>query len=330
MTRRLLSTAGIVIAGAVLLTGCGAMGASQSQAPGIGMPAPATDGGGLPEWAGEPESAPFPGEQESSGGASGGDTGASDTVPAEAADEDRAVIISGSLAMRVGDPIEMADAVSDAAQSRGGSIDRRAEGASTDFQPAWAMLTVRVPAQQVQDLLSALRALGDVTNVDLGEEVVTNQVRDLEVRVNASRASVERLTTLLTTAADTETLLEVEAQLTQRTSELEQLLSQQRTLTDQVAMSTIEVRISSTSVEGPTGTPSFWDGLVAGWSAFLAWGAVALFGLGQALPTLVILALLALVAWLVGRRVIKRLPGRTRGSTSGAAVTNPATTAPVE
>lgn len=319
MTRRHLSMAGIVIAGTVLLTGCGAMGASQSPAPGIGMPAPATDGGGLPDWAGEPEAAPQPGDEESAGG----DTGSSDDVPAEGTDEDRAVIISGELSMRVGDPIQMADAVTDATQARGGSIDRRAEGASTDFQPAWAMLTVRVPAAQVQDLLSALRALGEVTNVDLGEEVVTNQVRDLEVRVNATRASVERLTELLATAADTETLLEVEAQLTQRTSELEQLLSQQRALTDQVAMSTIEVRISSTTVDGPTGTPSFWDGLVAGWSAFLAWGAAALFALGQALPTLVILALIALVVWLVVRRILKRMPAR-RPAAQAPTVDNPA------
>lgn len=326
MTRRLLSMAGIVIAGTVLLTGCGATGASQSPAPDVGMPAPATDGGGLPEWAGEPESAPMPGNEESAGD-SGGDLGEGGDLPSQDVDEDRAVIISGSLSMRVGDPIEMADAVSDAAQSRGGSIDRRAEGASTDFQPAWAMLTVRVPAEQVQDLLSALRALGDVTNLDLGEEVVTNQVRDLEVRVNASRASVERLTELLSTAADTETLLEVEAQLTQRTSELEQLLSRQRTLTEQVAMSTIEVRISSTTVEGPTGTPSFWDGLVAGWSAFLAWGAAALFALGQALPTLVVLALLALVVWLLVRRIMKRLPARTT-PVAGAAIVNPAHPAP--
>lgn len=315
--------AGIVIAGTVLLTGCGAMGSSQPSGPGIGMPAPAEEGGGLPEWAGEPEEAPQPGNEESSGGDSGVDMGASDAVPAEAADEDRAVIISGNLSMRVGDPIQMADAVTDAAQARGGSIDRRAEGASTDFQPAWAMLTVRVPAEQVQDLLTALRALGDVTSVDLGEEVVTNQVRDLEVRVNAARASVDRLTELLATAADTETLLEVEAQLTQRTSELEQLLSQQRALADQVAMSTIEVRISSTTVEGPTGTPSFWDGLVAGWNAFLAWGAAALFALGQALPALVVLALIALVVWLIVRRILKRMHAR-QPATQAAAVENPA------
>ena len=327
MTRRLLSMAGIVIAGTVLLTGCGAMGSSQPSGLGIGMPAPAEEGGGLPEWAGEPEAAPQPGNEESSGGDSGVDMGASDDVPAEAADDDRAVIISGELSMRVGDPIQMADAVSDAAQSRGGSIDRRAEGASTDFQPAWAMLTVRVPAAHVEDLLTALRGLGEVTSVDLGEQVVTDQVRDLEVRVEASRASVDRLTDLLATAADTETLLEVEAQLTQRTSELEQLLSEQRALEDQVSMSTIEVRISSTTVEGPTGTPSFWDGLVAGWSAFIAWGATALYALGQSIPALVALAILALVAWLVIRRLLRRLPAPA--AAPGSAVANPAPKAPL-
>ena len=123
--------------------------------------------------------------------------------------------------------------------------------------------------------------------------------------------------------------LEVEAQLTERTGELEQLRSQQRALDDLVAMSTIGVDIRSTTVEGPTGTPSFWDGLVAGWGAFLAWGAATLFALGQAVPTLIVLAVLGLVVWLIVRRALKRRP--QRATVTGPAVENPATTpAPVE
>lgn len=311
MTRRLLSMAGIVIAGTVLLTSCGAMGASTvspGAEPGIGS---------APDWGGMPS-------QEESG--DGGDTGASGGgQPQAAADEDRAVIISGSVAMRAGDPLGVADAVSDAAEARGGAIDRRAEGASIDFEPAWATLTVRVPAVEVDGMLDAVRALAEVTTLDMGEQVVTNEVRDLEVRVNASRASVERLTELLTTAADTETLLEVEAQLTQRTSELESLLSQQRSLEEQVAMSTIEVQIRSTTVEGPTGTPSFWDGLVAGWQGFLAWGATFLFGLGQSIPALVILAAIALIALLIIRRTRKWMLARPQPM-HGTTVVNPVTT----
>ena len=313
MTRRLLSMAGIVIAGTVLLTGCGAMGASTVS--------PGSEPAVSPDWGGAES------PQEESGGdgsldESGGDSGASGGDPQQAADEDREVIISGTVAMKASDPLQTADAVADAALSRSGTIDRRSQGASTDFEPAWATLTVRVPAAEVDGMLDTLRELAEVTRLDMGEQVVTNQVRDLEVRVNASRASVDRLTDLLATAADTETLLEVEAQLTQRTSELEQLLSQQRALEEQVAMSTIEVQIRSTTVEGPAGTPSFWDGLVNGWNAFLAWGAAFLFGLGQAIPTLVILALLGLLAWLIIRRVMRRMPSRATGG-HGTTVVNP-------
>jgi hypothetical protein len=322
MTRRLLSMAGIVIAGTVLLTGCGAIGAGTSSPesePGV-MP------GSAPDWGGVEGPMPLPDEATDGGGFA--EEGGDPSLP-QATDEDRAVIISGTVGMRAADPIGMADAVADAAEARDGAIDRRAERASTDFEPAWALLTVRVPAAEVDGMLDALRALAEVTHVDMGEEVVTNQVRDLEVRVEAARASVDRLTDLLATAADTETLLEVEGQLTQRTSELEQLLSQQRALDEQVAMSTIEVQIRSTTVEGPSGTPSFWDGLVAGWQAFLAWGATFLFGLGQSIPALVLLAAIALIAWLVIRRILKRRPART-APVDGATVGNPVAATPVE
>lgn len=304
--------AGIVITGTVLLAGCSAAGSSDYPHAEQGL-------GSAPDWAvteQEPSSggsgAPADGSAES---AEGGDAQA-------ATEEDRAVIISGTVAMRAGEPLQIADAVAVAAEARGGAIDRRAEGASTDFEPAWATLTVRVPAAEVEGMLEALRGLAEVTTLDLGEEVVTSQVRDLEVRVDASRASVERLTELLTTAADTETLLEVEEQLTQRTSELESLLSQQRSLDEQVAMSTLEVQIRSTTVEGPTGTPSFWDGLVDGWQGFLAWGATFLFGLGQSMPALVILAAVGLLAWFIIRRIVKRMPARTT-PVDGATVVNP-------
>lgn len=312
MTRRLLSMAGIAITGTVLLTGCGALGVSSSS--------PAAKPGVAPDtgW-----------EMPQEGGAEGADGSDSGGVPQAAVDEDRAVIVTGSVSMRAGDPLQIADAVSDAAEARGGTIDRRAEGASTDFEPAWAMLTVRVPAAEVDGMLDALRSLAEVTTLDLGEEVVTNQVRDLQVRVDASRASVERLTELLATAADTETLLEVEAQLTQRTSELETLLAEQRSLDELVAMSTLDVQIRSTGVEGPTGTPSFWDGLVAGWLGFLAWGATFLYGLGQAMPALVVLAVLGLIAWLIMRKIVRRMPSKTT-TAPAAPVDNPVAAAGTE
>lgn len=323
MTRRLAAIAGIVLAG-TLLAGCGALGGATS-APGREVPGVAVPDVGMPEVGMPGVDAPgfgtggdpaFPEE------ASGGDGMGGEGMPGVGPSEDEAVIVSGALSMRVADPIATADRVADEAAQRGGDVDQRSEGASTDFEPAWATLVVRVPAEEVEPMLTALRALGDVARVDLGEQRVTDQVRDLEVRVDATRASVERLTELLASAADTETLLEVEAQLTQRTSELEQLLSEQRSLDDRVAMSTLQVDIRSTTVQGPAGTPTFWDGLVAGWAAFLAWGAAALYGLGEALPALVLLVLLGLAVWLVVRRILRRRPApAARGAQGGASAT---------
>ncbi len=307
MIRRLVSMAGIVIVGTVLLAGCAAPGVSTHEEPAIGVHSSGVEAA----------------QEESASGGDGSDTGASGGEPEQAAEEDRAVIITGTVVMRTGDPLEVADAVAESARARSGAIDARAEGASTDFEPAWATLTVRVPAAEVDGLVEALRELAEVTRLNMGEQVVTNQVRDLEVRVDASRASVERLTELLATAADTETLLEVEAQLTQRTGELEQLLSQQRALEEQVAMSTLQVEIRATTLEGPTGTPSFWDGLVSGWQGFLAWGATFLFGLGQAIPALALLALVALLAVAVVRGIRRRMSSRASVA-EGATVTNPA------
>ncbi len=312
MTRRLAAIAGIVLAG-TLLAGCGALGGATSaperEVPGVAVPDVGMPGVDPGFDAGAEEAA------------SGGDGMGGEGMPGVAPSEDEAVVVSGALSMRVADPIATADRVADEAEQRDGGVDQRSEGASTDFEPAWATLVVRVPAEEVEPMLAALRALGDVTRVDLGEQRVTAQVRDLEVRVDATRASVERLTELLASAADTETLLEVEAQLTQRTGELEQLLSEQRSLADQVAMSTLQVDIRSTTVQGPTGTPTFWDGLVAGWAAFLAWGAAALYGFGEALPALVLLVLLGLAIWLVVRRILRRRPTPPTGA---PAIRNPA------
>ncbi|GAA3596712.1 DUF4349 domain-containing protein [Agrococcus terreus] len=317
MTRRLAAIAGIVLAG-TLLAGCGALGGAASaperEVPGVAVPDVAVPDVGMP--------GVDPGfDAGAEEAASGGDGMGGEGMPGVAPSEDEAVIVSGALSMRVADPIATADRVADEAEQRDGGVDQRSEGASTDFEPAWSTLVVRVPAEEVEPMLTALRALGDVTRVDLGEQRVTAQVRDLEVRVDATRASVERLTELLASAADTETLLEVEAQLTQRTGELEQLLSEQRSLADQVAMSTLQVDIRSTTVQGPTGTPTFWDGLVAGWAAFLAWGAAALYGFGEALPALVLLVLLGLAIWLVVRRILRRRP---TSPTAGPAIGNPA------
>ncbi|WP_157674655.1 DUF4349 domain-containing protein [Agrococcus jejuensis] len=273
-------------AAALLLAGCASTqsGTTAESAP---QPLPAVEQG-------SPDVA-------TSGGADGFDA----SQPAVDADA-QSVIVTGWVSIVAEAPIEAADAAADLATAAGGSVSSRSESAGADDVPERAELTLRVPADEVDALLDDLRDVGDVRDVDVSSVDVSQQVQDLDVRVASARASVDRLTALLATAADTETLLEIEGQLTTRTSELESLLAQQSSLADQVALSTITVSIASEAI-APSEPSTFLDGLAAGWGALVAAAGSVAVAAGAVLPWLAVLAIPVAVVVVVARRRTARL-----------------------
>lgn len=264
------------------------------------------------------ESAPLPAVEQGAPDVATSD-GSDASQPTAAAGE-QAVVVTGWVSIVADAPVEAADAAADLATTAGGSVSSRSQSARADDVPERAELTLRVPADAVDALLVDLRDVGDVRNVDVTSVDVSQQVQDLDVRVTSTRASVDRLTALLATAADTATLLEIEGQLTVRTSELESLLAQQASLSDQVALSTITVSIASTAVAPEEPPATFVEGLGAGWASLVAaLGAVAV-AAGAVLPWLAALALpAAIVVGLVHRRRSRLSPS---ASSSGDAVSH--------
>ena len=134
---------------------------------------------------------------------------------------------------------------------------------------------------------------------DLGE-----RQRDIESRITTLTASIARFTAWLATAETTADLISLETAIADRQAQLETLEAEQRALADQVAMSTITLTLRAEGVapppEGPT---NFWEGLVAGWNAFVGFWAGVAVGLGVALPWLVLLAVGVVAAVYVARRV---------------------------
>ncbi|QCR19857.1 DUF4349 domain-containing protein [Agrococcus sp. SGAir0287] len=245
------------------------------------------------------ESAPQPAPAQPAPDVAGGDgQGASQPSAAHA---DEAVIVTGWVQLVAEAPAEAADAAAALAEDAGGSVSSRSESAGSGDVPERAELTLRVPADAVDALLDDLRDVGDVRDVDVTSVDVSQEVLDLDVRVASARASVDRLTALLATAADTATLLEIEGQLTTRTSELESLLAQQSALADQVALSTITVSIASVAVAPEEPPATFVDGLLTGWSALAATASGAAVVAGAALPWIVALAIPVAVVVLVVR-----------------------------
>ena len=238
-------------------------------------------------------------------------------------DASRDVITTGYMSVTVKSPDEAsADAIR-IAESVGGRVDGRNEYAPRDGNRGSATLTLRIPASELTATLDKFKAIGTLQEVSINSNDVTMQSRDLEARITALDASVDRLLALLTKAEDTDTLIQLETAISGRQGELESLKSQKRYFDDQVAMSTLTLSLIS-EADAPTIEPgNFIDGLVTGWNSFVAFFAGVLVALGVLVPWLILGAIIAGIIMLIVRS--KRRSRRNAATTSSPAAGAPDT-----
>jgi hypothetical protein len=230
----------------------------------------------------------------------------------------RAVIRTGTMHIRATDTAEVADTVVEVVEDAGGyvagtDLTRDADGV------VQGSFTFRVPTDELTAVLDAFDELADaVLERRLDEVDVTTQLVDLEAEVANLEAFEAELRELLTevreSGADAEDLLRVFDRINSVRGQIDQAAARTTMLTDQVAMSTVYLRLSPTASTGPVGNPG-WDPGGTARSALastvralttLADGAIRL-GLTILPVTLVLVAPLLLVAWLL-RRWWKRRP----------------------
>lgn len=220
-----------------------------------------------------------------------------------AAAADQALVITGTVTITADDPIAASEKATAIALAAGGRVDARTEYAPRDGDAGSATLTLRVPADAVEDVRDQLKQLGTVEETDFSSADVGTQQRDLDTRITTLRASIARYTSWLADADTTADLIQLEQAIAERQNELESLEAQQRALDDKVAMSTITLQLRSVALAPPPDGPdNFWEGLVVGWNGFVAfWGGVAV-ALGVGLPWLVVLGVVLTVVVLLVRR----------------------------
>lgn len=242
-------------------------------------------------------------------------------VVGSVAEANREVITTGDVSIRSEDPVASAAEVVRIVEAVGGRIDARNEQRPTDTFEGSAWLQVRIPAGQVNNVIDQLNEVGEVTDVGINRQDVTATGQDLDARIAALETSTERLRELLARSATTRDLLEIERELAVRQADLDGLRAQRAALSDQVAMSTLNVNISPTAT-APRHTPrGFLGGLASGWRALSSFGRGLLVVLGAVLPWLVLLAALVLIGRLLWRWLRRRLALRS-GATSGLASTS--------
>ncbi|MGH9182927.1 MAG: DUF4349 domain-containing protein [Acidimicrobiales bacterium] len=168
-------------------------------------------------------------------------------------------------------------------------------------------VTVRVPAERFEELLTQVRRLGDVRSATSQGRDVTAEFTDLDARLRALDATRSQLLTVLGDAEDITDILAVQDRINTVQVEIEQLSGQKRLLEDQTSFATLSITLSEPGADRPlggrrSGLGEAWararDGFVGGLERIVA-------GSGPVAITVLFLAVVALVlrgAWLLVRR----------------------------
>ena len=105
--------------------------------------------------------------------------------------------------------------------------------------------TLRVPGARLTDVLTRLRALGQVTQDQQGAQDVSDQLVDLDARMKSARATEQRLIDLLKNRTGKLTdVLQVEQELTRVRLDIERLDARKVNMTRRVAYATIDLSSS--------------------------------------------------------------------------------------
>ncbi|SFF88642.1 DUF4349 domain-containing protein [Streptomyces mirabilis] len=290
--------AGMVLAAALAVTGCGAAGGGSASSA---------------------DKAATPGAENARPGAADGVAsgagGAKSTNPSKATGTSvpagSHIIRTASLTLQVKDVPKALDSARTAAVDAGGYVGNETttrDGGGRERTRA----VLRVPTDRYDAVLSSLEGTGKVVERTAKAEDVTDQVVDVESRVKSQRASVARVRKLMDQATKLSDVVSLEGELSTRESDLDALLAQQASLKDRTSLATITLSLSETPLKDAakkSDAPGFVDALTGGWDAFvtmLRWIAVVF---GVVLPFLLSAGLL-LALWLrLARTGQPRRPG---------------------
>ncbi|MDA2814085.1 DUF4349 domain-containing protein [Nocardiopsis sp. RSe5-2] len=287
-----------VVLAALLAAGCGAGGGDS-----------ASDAGGMAqENAAAPEAAVDEGAEEGEGG------GALDVDA-----EQRQVVHTAMMTVESDDVEEAAEEAKSLVADAGGHVASESVSPS-DSGPASATLVAKVPQEGYDAALDELAGLGERVSLEREAEDVTEEVADVDSRVESAEASLDRLRDLLAEAEDVQDVLKVEKEISDRQAELEALQARQKALSESTSFGTVELHLREPS-DRPTSDGGdfigFTGGLAYGWQALVVVAGGIAVAAGWLLPFLVVAAvLLAPVVWWrrrTGRSVVPRPRSFRRG-----------------
>lgn len=120
-----------------------------------------------------------------------------------------------------------------------------------------AHYTIRIPADRLDDFLSAVSELGNVTSINTGLRDVTTNYVDSEKHLESLRIEQQALMEILAKAETVEDIITVQDRLTYVRYEIESYEAILRTYDDQIALSTVSLSVNEVEKETPVEKETF-------------------------------------------------------------------------
>ena len=165
-------------------------------------------------------------------------------------------------------------------------------------------ITARVPAVKVIQFAEEVKKLGEVISSRLTGDEVTEEYFDLKARLEALRISEARLKEMLSRSGKLSDLLEIERELSNKQSQMNQVTGRMKYLEDRSAMATIDISLVTEAPPPPPSIQFSWD---IGETFATAWTRLkySLRGLLQMLIWIVVYipiwGVIAIILWLLWR-----------------------------
>ena len=226
--------------------------------------------------------------------------------------DNRKMIRNASMSLETEQYDESVAAIRQQIEICQGYIENSSASGNAKSGGRWLELTVRVPAERLEDFMAASSGFGVLQNSNIWQEDVTMSYTDMETRLATLNTKKDRLLAMLEKATKMSDIIELENALSETIYEIESYSSSLNRLDNRIAYSTVNITLrevyKATTVPqvpkslGERISQEFKDSM-EGLGEF---GEDLLVFLVGALPVIVILAILVVVIILICKGAAKR------------------------
>ena len=188
-------------------------------------------------------------------------------------------------------------------------------GQSLDYNGVYrrsAKYTIRIPAEKLNDFLSASQQLLNVTYSHSTSENITAEYYDIQSRLEVLRTERDALNGMLEKATDVDSMLSIRDRLYNVIEEIESYETRLRVYDSLVSYSTVHMTVdevveyTKVQVEEPTWGERLVEAFKESWENFADGFQDFTVGFLYAIPTLLVLGAIAAVVVLILRNAIRR------------------------